>query len=80
MRNLERLPEEELTKRAKELYGNKNPSLERIFVDEYGRFSYQKQYLIEQNQPNVAIFQIDFKALKNSEKKPFGGEKKEKQV
>ena len=63
MRNLKRLSEAELVKRAKELYFDHNKKIEKIFVDEYGRFSYEKQSLIEQNSKEVGVFEIDRKGL-----------------
>ena len=63
MRNLKRLSESELVKRAKELYFDHNKKIEKIFVDEYGRFSYDKQSLIEQNGKEVGVFEIDRKGL-----------------
>jgi len=63
MRNLERLSEAELTKRAKELYFNRNPKIDVIYADEFGRFSYNQQSLVEQNEASTGVFAINRKAL-----------------
>jgi hypothetical protein len=75
MRNLARLPEAELKRRAKELYFDKNKNIKVIFADEFGRFSYSKEALIEQNEQSTGVFEINAGALKEdktavTDKKP----------
>ena len=68
MRNLESLKEEEIIKRAQELYFDHNKKVDVIYADEYGRFSYNKQSLIEQNDSKVKIFEINRKGIQASKK------------
>ncbi len=62
---MEKLTEEVLKARAKALYFDKNPKIDKIFVDEFGRFSYNKQNLLEVNKlTDAKVFEIKNKGLK----------------
>jgi hypothetical protein len=47
---MERLSQTELKKRAKKLYFDRNKKIKRVFVDEFGRFSYTPENLKQINQ------------------------------
>jgi len=60
MRNAKKLSQEEILRRARKLYFDVMPDLQFIFADEYGRFSYRDQSLIEQNRhPETIVFKIN---------------------
>lgn len=65
MSKSKKLTESELSARAKVLYFDKNKKIGKIYADEFGRFSYQKGYLIEANKgTDVKIFEINKNGLK----------------
>lgn len=65
MRHLEKLSKDEICRRAKTLYFDKNPKIKTIFADEYGRFGYNAQNLVELNRiSNAEVFEINKDALK----------------
>ena len=60
MKNAKKLDEKEILRRAKVLYFDVMPSLQFIFADEYGRFSYNQQSLLEQNRyPEGTVYRIN---------------------
>jgi len=65
MSHYKKLEEKELAARAKVLYFDKNPKIIKIYCDEFGRFAYRKQDLLEVNKnTDVKIFEINSKGLK----------------
>ncbi len=62
---MKKVAQSELKKRAKALYFDKLEKLEVVFADEYGRFSYNPETLVEINRKkDVDIFKIDRKDIK----------------
>lgn len=71
-----KLSEQELIRRAKENYFDTNPAIEKIFVNEYGQFSYRQADLEEPyKHTDVKVFLITRKGLENLQKEQ--SEKKE---
>lgn len=77
---LEKIKQEDLLSRAKTLYFDKMPTLEKIYADEFGRFSYRQFDLIELNKYNgVNTFEITRKAAegaKEAKELPVNKQKK----
>jgi hypothetical protein len=64
MKNLVKLEQDQLLARAKVLYFDVNPNIEKIFVDEYGHFSYRQNDLLELNRlNNVGVFEVTRKGV-----------------
>lgn len=90
MRNSEKLTQTELIKRAKVLYFDKMENLTAIYADEFGRFSYNAQSLIEQNKvSNANVYKIprtgkvakeELKQEKESDKLKAENEKLKKEL
>jgi len=73
-----------LVARAKKLYFDKNSKIKHVFVDAFGRFSYNKGNLLEINSITKAeVFKIDknsIKSINTSEVNDFSNEDTIKKV
>jgi len=65
MSGLKKLSQNVLKARAKKLYFDRNAKITKIYCDEFGRFSYNKQSLLEVNKLiDVEVFEIKAAGLK----------------
>jgi hypothetical protein len=71
MRNLVKLSQDELLKRAKTLYFDKYPALETLYVDCYGRFDVNTKVNLEEQGRvyNAEVFEIKRANLPKTDKK-----------